>query len=40
MNPDSAVVIEDTLVIMAQALNRVTDKEPSVTHSGDQDNLD
>ena len=40
MNPDSAVVIEDTLVKMAQALNRVTDKEPSVTYSGDQDHLD
>ena len=43
MSPDSAVDIEDTLGKMAQALkalNRVTDKEPSVTHSGDQDNLD
>ena len=40
MNPDSAVVIEDTLVKMAQAPNKVTDEEPSVTHSGDQDYLD
>ena len=40
MNPDSAVVVEDTLVKMTQALNRVTDEEPSVTHSSDQDNLD
>ena len=40
MNPDLAVVIEDTLVKIAQALNRVTDEEPSVTCSGDQDNLD
>ena len=32
MNPDSAVVIEDALVQAAQALNRVNDKEPSVTH--------
>ena len=40
MNPDSAVVIKDTLVKMAQALNRVTVEEPGVTHSGDHDNLD
>ena len=40
MNPDSAVVIEDTLVKMAQALNRVTDTEPSVTCNGNQDDLD
>ena len=40
MNPDSAVVIEDTLVKMAQALKRVTDEETSVTHSSNQDNLD
>ena len=33
MNPDSAVVIEDTLVLMAQALNRVNDEEPCVTGS-------
>ena len=40
MNPDSVVVTEDTLVKMAQTLNRVTDEEPSVTHRSDQDNLD
>ena len=40
MNQDSAVVIEDALVKMAQALNRDTDKEASVTGSGDQDSLD
>ena len=40
MNTDSAVVIENSLVKAAQALNRVTDKEPSVTHSSNQDNLD
>ena len=40
MNPDSAVVIEDTLVKMTQTLNRFTDKGSSVTCSGDQDNLD
>ena len=40
MNPDSAVVIEDTLVKKVQVLNRVTDEEPSVTHSSDQDKLD
>ena len=33
MNPDLAVVIEDALVQMAQACNRVNDEEPSVTHS-------
>ena len=40
MNPDSAVVIEDTLVKLAQALDRVTNIDPSETCSGDQDNLD
>ena len=39
MNPDSAMVIEDTLVKMAQAFNKVTDEEPSVTCSSNQDNL-
>ena len=34
------MVIEDILVKTAQALNRVTDEEPSVTHSSNQDNLD
>ena len=37
MNPDSAVVIEDTSVKMAQAFNRVTDEESRVTHNGNQD---
>ena len=40
MNPDSVVVIKDTLVKMAQALNRVTDKEPGVTCSNNKDYLD
>ena len=39
MNPDSGVVIEDNVVKMVQAFNRVTDEEPSITHSGDQENL-
>ena len=37
MNLYSALVIEDTL---AQALNRVTNEEPSVAPSGDHDKLD
>ena len=40
MNPDSAVVIEDTLEKMTQALNRVTGKELSVTHNDNKDYLD
>ena len=40
MNPDSAVVIEDVLEQMAQALNRVNDEEPSVTHSKNKDCFD
>ena len=40
MNPDSAVVIEDTFVKTTQALNRVTDEEPSVTCSNNKDYLD
>ena len=40
INPDSAVVIEDTLVKMAQALNRVTDEDPNVTHSLNKDNFE
>ena len=40
MNPDSMGVIENTLVKMAQALNRVTDKEPSVMCSDNKDNFD
>ena len=39
-NPYSAVVIENTLMKMAQALNRDTDEEPSVTHSNNKDNFD
>ena len=34
------MVIEDTLVKMAQALNRVTDEEPHVTDSDNKDNFD
>ena len=37
MNPDLAVVIEDALVKMAQALNRDGDKEPSVTCSDNKE---
>ena len=40
MNPDLSAVIEDTLVKMSQAINIVTDVEPSLTCSGDQGNLD
>ena len=40
MNSDSAVVIEISLVKMAQALNRGTDKEPSVSHSDNKDSFD
>ena len=40
MNPDLAAVIEDTLVQMAQALNRVNDEEPSVTHSDNKEYCD
>ena len=36
---DSAVVIGDTLMEMAQVLNRVTDKKPSVTHGNNKDNF-
>ena len=39
MNPDSAEAIEDALVKMAQALNRVTDKEPSVPGCNNKDNF-
>ena len=39
MNSDSAVVIKDTLVKMDQALNRVTDEEPSVICSNNKDNF-
>ena len=40
MNPYSAVVIENTLVKTAQALNRDTNEEPSVTCSNNKDNFD
>ena len=40
MNHDSAVVIEDTLVKMAPALDRVTDKEPIVMCSNNKDYFD
>ena len=40
MKPDLAVVIEDTLAQMAQALNRVNDKEPSVTCSNNKEYFD
>ena len=40
MDPDSAVVIENTLVKMAQVLNRFTEQEPNVTHSNTKDNSD
>ena len=40
MNPDSAVVIEDTLVKVAEALNIVTDEEPNVTQNDIKDYLD
>ena len=39
MNPDSAV-IEDALVQMDQALNRVNDEGPSVTHSNNKKYFD
>ena len=40
MNPDSAMVIENTLVKMAQALNRDIDEEPSVICSNNRDNVE
>ena len=40
MNPDSAMVIENTLVKMAKALNRDIDEESSVTCSDNKDNFD
>ena len=40
VNPDSAVVIEDALALMAQAPNRVNDKQPSVTHSDNKEYCD
>ena len=40
MSPDLAVVIEDTLALMAQTLNRVNDEEPSVTCSDNKEYCD
>ena len=40
MNPDLAAVIEDALVLTAQALNRVNDEEPSETHSDNKEYCD
>ena len=37
MNPDLVVVIEDTLAQMAEALNRLTDKEPNVMCSNNKE---
>ena len=37
MNQDSAVVIEDALMQTAQALNRVNDEEPSVSHRNNKE---
>ena len=39
MNTRFSCGYEDTLVKMAEALDRVTDEEPSITHSGIQDDL-
>ena len=39
MNLDSAVVIENTLVKTAQALNRDMDEEPSITCNGNRHNF-
>ena len=39
MNSDSPVVIADALEQMAQALNKVNDKEPSVTCSDNKEYL-
>ena len=40
MNPALAVVIEDALAQMAQAINRVNEEEPSVTHSDNKEYFD
>ena len=40
LNPDSTVVIENTLVKTAQVLNRVTDEELSISHSDTKENSD
>ena len=40
MNPDLAVVIEDALVQMAEAHNRVCDEVPNVIHSDNKEFFD
>ena len=40
MNPDLAVVIEDALAFMAQAINKANDEEFSETHSNKKENCD
>ena len=40
MNRDLALGIEDVLMLMAQAINKANDKEPSVTHSDNKENCD
>ena len=40
MNPDSAVVIKDTLAFTAQALNKANDEELSKTCSNKKENCD
>ena len=40
MNPDLAVVIEVTLALTAQAINKANDEEPRVTHSDNKENCD
>ena len=40
MNSDLAVVIEDTLALMTEAINKANDKEPNVTRSDKKENCD
>ena len=40
MNPDLVVVIEGALALMAQAINKANDEEPSVTCSDNEENCD
>ena len=40
MNPGLAVVIEDTLVFTAQAINKTNGKELNKTHSNKKENCD
>ena len=40
INADLAVVIEDTLMVTAQAINKANHEEPSVTHSNNKENCD